>query len=279
MAEVLRRLRSLGRSPLQGGDSRPLRYTVFENQRLLNTLAYHWSRRAVERRTVAEQTIDDVLTTVLDDQPGWPPYRVRALQLRPEFEGFVRFLAERQPETVLELGLFLGGTLYVWARAIDSTDRIVSVDQPVWNERTHLRRAEFYPTFSETARIDILYGNSHAESTYQEAANRFDESVDFLFVDGDHTYNGVKEDFTMYRRLIDDDGIIAFHDIKRHARNREEKQARLREVDDLAEEYVTIGEPEWGVSEFWDEVRSEYDTREFLTHPKQMGAGIGVVEM
>lgn len=275
----IRRLLSLCQSSLRSGNNRPLRFSLFEEQRLLNTLAYHWSWRALERRKVAEQTLDDVLTTVLDEQPGWPPYRVKALQLRPEFETFVRFLDKQQPLTVLELGLFLGGTLYVWARGIDSTDRLVSVDQPVWNECTHSRRAAVYPTFSETARIDILYGNSHKERTYEEVTDRFDGDVDFLFVDGDHTYNGVNEDFTMYRRLVDDDGIIAFHDIKRHARDRQEKQARLREVDDLAEEYVTIGEPEWGVSEFWEDVQSEYDTREFLTHPKQMGAGIGVIEL
>lgn len=279
MAGVIRRLQYWCRAALDAGNGRPPVYSLFEEQRLLNTLAYHWSRRAVDRRKAVEKTVDDVLMTVLEEHPGWPPYRVRALQLGPEFEAFVQFLAERQPQTVLELGLFLGGTLYVWTRGIDSTERLVSVDQPVWNESTHSRRAEFYPTFSDTASIDILYGDSHAECTYQEVAESFDESVDFLFVDGDHTYDGVKEDFTMYRRLVDDDGIIAFHDIKRHAETQAEKQARLREVDSLAEHHVTIGEPEWGVSEFWNEVRMEYETREFLTHPEQMGAGIGVIDL
>lgn len=279
MAGTTRRLRRLCRSTLRSGNGRPLRYSLFEEQRLLNTLAYQWSRSALERRKADEETLDDVLTTVLDEQPGWYPYRVRALQLRPELEAFVRFLTDRQPRTVLELGLFQGGTLYVWARAIDSTDRLVSVDQPVWNDRIHTRRAEFYPTFASSANIDVVYGDSHAERTYEEVADHFEEGVDFLFVDGDHTYDGVEEDFTTYRQLVADDGVIAFHDIKRHARNRGEKRARLRAVDDLAEAHVTVGEPEWGVSAFWEDVRSEYDTREFLTHPEQMGAGIGVIEL
>lgn len=279
MAETIQRLRRLYRSTLQSGNDRPFRYSLFEERQLLNTLSYHWSRNALERRKADEETPGDVLTTVIDEQPGLPPYRVRALQLRPEFDAFVRFLADRQPRTVLELGTFQGGSLYAWARAIDSTERLVSVDQPVWNERTHTRRAELYPTFSERTNIDIVYGNSHAERTYEEVAGRFEEAVDFLFVDGDHTYDGVEEDFTTYRQLVDDDGIIAFHDIKRHARDRGEKRARLRAEDDLAEDHVTIGEAEWGVSAFWEDVRSEYDTQEFLTHPAQMGAGIGVIDL
>ena len=279
MREPMRSLRNLARSSLGSDSDRPLSHTLCENQRLLNTLAYGWSRRAVERRKSAERTLEDVLTTVLDVQPGWPPYRVRALQFRPELEAFVRFVADQQPQTVLELGLFQGGTLYVWTRGIDSIERLVSVDQPVWNDRTHARRAELYPTFSDTASIDIIYGNSHTNRTYEDVVEQFDESVDFLFIDGDHTYDGVKEDFRTYRRVVGDDGLVAFHDIKRHARNREEKQARLRQVDDLEERYVTVGDPEWGVSEFWEEVQSEYDTREFLSHPEQMGAGIGVIEL
>lgn len=252
---------------------------LFENRRSLNALSYRWSQREIARRKREERSLDDVVTTVLDVQPGWPPYRVRALQHRPEFEEFVRYVRDREPETVLEIGLFLGGTLYAWARALPRTRRLVSVDQPVWSEITHRGRSELYPTFSDSAQIDILYGNSHADSTYFEVDDRFDGAVDFLFIDGDHTYDGVSQDFEMYRELVGDDGIVAFHDIKRHAENEDEKRARLRRADDLEEKYVSLGDPEWGVAEFWNEIRDGYDTREFLTHPKQMGAGIGVIEL
>ena len=202
-----------------------------------------------------------------------------ALQLHEELEKLVRFLAERDPETVLEIGTLQGGTLYVWARALGSTRHVVSVDKPFWNRLTLRRRSEFYPTFSAATQIDVVYGNSHAESTYDEVVELVGDDVDFLFVDGDHTCEGVAQDFEMYRQLVGDDGLVAFHDIKRHAKDREEKAARLGQVDDLREEHVTVGEPEWGVSTFWTGIRDEYDTREFLTHPKQMGAGIGVVEL
>ena len=38
--------------------------------------------------------------------------------------------------------------------------------------------------------------------------------LDFLFIDGDHTYEGVKQDFEMYKEFVKPGGWIGFHDIK-----------------------------------------------------------------
>lgn len=255
------------------------RRELFQREGPLNTLAYRRTSRAIERRKAVERCISDVLTTVLDVQPGWDPYRVKALQHREEFEEFTEYVAARNPLTVLEIGLFQGGTSYVWTRGLESTQHVVGVDQPVWNETVHRRRRELYSDFSEDTRLDVVYGDSHAVGTYDQVEELIDDDVDLLFVDGDHTYDGVKEDFRTYRRLLGDGGIVAFHDVRRHARDREEKRARLDRVDDLDEEHVSVGRPAWGVHEFWEEVRAEYDTREFLSHSEQMGMGIGVVEL
>ena len=37
--------------------------------------------------------------------------------------------------------------------------------------------------------------------------------IDFLFIDADHSYKGVKKDFKMYSPLVRLGGIIAFRDI------------------------------------------------------------------
>lgn len=248
-------------------------------QRHLNWLAYRRTEHALRRRKRLERTPGDVLDTVLEHEPGWDPYRVTALQHREELASFVRFLAERDPQTVLEIGTFQGGTLYVWARALGSTRHVVSVDRPVWNEMTHRRRRELYPTFSEDTRIDVLFGDSHEERTYDEVAGSTREDLDLLFVDGDHSYEGVRQDFETYRELVGEDGLVAFHDIRRHARDRAEKDARLRRVETLRKPQVSVGPRRWnGVSRFWEEIRDEYTTHEFLAHPEQMGKGIGVVE-
>lgn len=280
---MIPRLRESATRPWSIG-SRPgeatVRQKLFQKHSLLNTLAYRQTKRAVRRRKSVEQTPSDVLDTVLTYQPGWDPYRVTALQHRDELEDFVSFLRASEPESALEIGTFQGGTLWVWARALGNLRYIACVDKPVWNEMIHQRRRELFPTFSEDVQIDVHFGDSHAEGTYEEVASAVGEDVDFLFIDGDHSYEGVSQDFETYRRLVGDTGIIAFHDIKQHAEDPREKARRLRRNENLREHQVSVGLQRWnGVSTFWEEIRNDYTTREFLSHPKQMGAGIGVVEL
>jgi predicted O-methyltransferase YrrM len=40
--------------------------------------------------------------------------------------------------------------------------------------------------------------------------------IDFLMIDGDHRYEGVKSDFLLYSCLMKEGGLIAFHDILLH---------------------------------------------------------------
>lgn len=39
-----------------------------------------------------------------------------------------------------------------------------------------------------------------------------DESIDFIFIDGDHTYEAVKRDYELYAPKIKSGGLIFFHD-------------------------------------------------------------------
>jgi predicted O-methyltransferase YrrM len=48
--------------------------------------------------------------------------------------------------------------------------------------------------------------------TSSEAASSWSKAIDFLFIDGDHTYAGVKSDFELFQRWVKPEGVIAFHD-------------------------------------------------------------------
>ncbi len=54
------------------------------------------------------------------------------------------------------------------------------------------------------------------KSTSEEAYYNFfvlqDIKIDVLFIDGDHSYEGVKLDFDLYSNIISDKGIIIIHD-------------------------------------------------------------------
>jgi hypothetical protein len=41
---------------------------------------------------------------------------------------------------------------------------------------------------------------------------RQDIKIDFLFIDGDHSYEGVKKDFELYSTILSEKGIIMLHD-------------------------------------------------------------------
>jgi predicted O-methyltransferase YrrM len=55
-------------------------------------------------------------------------------------------------------------------------------------------------------------GDSHTDSMYNNIKN-LNMKFDLIFIDGDHTYLGVKNDFIKYKEFLNNDGIIAFHDI------------------------------------------------------------------
>ena len=48
--------------------------------------------------------------------------------------------------------------------------------------------------------------------TSKEAVEKIKEPIELIFIDGDHSYEGVKLDFDLYFPKVIDGGIIAFHD-------------------------------------------------------------------
>jgi len=235
---------------------------------------YERAAEDVRSRMEEEDGLEDVLDTVLEVEPG-SPFSVEISQLREEIRGLAKTAAAEKPETVLEIGTLRGGTFYVWSRHLDTAEHLVSLDLP--GRDLKQRRDELLDEFAPSKEVDVVRGNSHDEETFDEVAETLEDEVDFLFVDGDHTYEGVKDDFERYRKLAADDAVVAFHDIVPHARKKKECKGRLKEYNDLEPRHVAVGNPDWGVSEFWDEIKDDYETKEIVAHPQQLGKGVGVV--
>lgn len=49
-------------------------------------------------------------------------------------------------------------------------------------------------------------------STSCEASSNWSRHIDVLFIDGDHTYDGVRRDFEMFKDWLTDQAIVIFHD-------------------------------------------------------------------
>lgn len=240
---------------------------------LMGEKIYKNSLQSIKTRMKKEEGLDDILDTVLDIKPG-KPFEVEAVQLREEIKDLAELVDNQNPETIMEIGTLRGGTFYIWSRYVDSAEHLVSLDLP--GKGIKKRRDKLLKEFAPSKKVDVIRGNSHSEETLEEVKQRV-EKVDFLLIDGDHTYKGVKEDFEMYKDLVAEGGIIAFHDIVPHASNRKEYKERLESSDEIKEKHVAVGSPNWGVAEFWEEIEGDYETEEFIAHPDQQGKGIGVI--
>jgi predicted O-methyltransferase YrrM len=119
-------------------------------------------------------------------------------------------------ERVIEIGGHRGGTAAMFCSFIEGT--VLSIDKPdgEWGgigydqaaKRNELLHEKYCPKF-----IGLL-ADSHSPRTSDDVHRVFSyESVDLLFIDGDHSYIGVQQDYGQYERFVRSGGVIAFHDI------------------------------------------------------------------
>jgi predicted O-methyltransferase YrrM len=101
-------------------------------------------------------------------------------------------------------------------------------------------------------RVTCLWQDSHDPATVSAVCDALDGPLDLLFLDGDHSADGVARDFALYEPLVRSGGLIAFHDIDAHATG--------------------------GVPAFWRETRDRYEHIEIVDrrHAPQ-GLGIGIL--
>jgi len=231
----------------------------------------------------AEEGLEDILDTVLDVKPGYSPYEVFTMQLRDEIKILTNLVEKERPQSVLEIGTAKGGSFYIWSRHLDSVDRLISLDLPGgrFGGGYDEQKTEIFREFSPSKKMDFVRADSHQSSTYNKVSDLVDGGIDFLFIDGDHTYEGVKQDFEMYGELVSEGGIIALHDIATHPNDEEVVKRRRQNVEDIEERHLLWGEghPDCNVDQFWTELVEEYDTEEIISHPKQTWAGIGVIRL
>jgi len=81
-------------------------------------------------------------------------------------------------------------------------------------------------------------------------AQEFDKEIDLLFVDGVHSYNGVKNDINWFKGHMADGGVVIFHDYYLYRNTvgkaideakEEGKIEKIEIVDSLYKESVRTG--------------------------------------
>jgi len=182
---------------------------------------------------------------------------VTAIQRREELLELLRRVGDLRPHRLCEIGTSSGGTLYMLTRVAHESATIVSIDISI---PMHTGRAR-----AKLARrgqsLRSLEGDSHDSAMVERLRRELAGGpLDFLLIDGDHSYAGVKSDFELYAPLVRPGGLIALHDICSDA-----------------------GEPGGPISgdvpKFWAELREVHETEEIIAGAHGEGLGIGLVHI
>ena len=166
-------------------------------------------------------------------------------QYAVEFEQLLDIFRLKEPMNILEIGVHHGGTLWHWINEAPDYARIVAVDN--YHINSHL--------YSDWLTRPLHLVKVHGDSTALETTDKIidDGPYDFVFIDGGHDFKTVNSDWATVQAALNENAIVAFHDILPH--------------------------PHSEVSKLWDWIKKLelYKTQELISDPNQTGCGIGVV--
>lgn len=141
--------------------------------------------------------------------------KVLTAQIDWELKELVRIYEEAGPLHVLEIGSQFGGTLWYWLQSAVNGATVVNID--ILQNMTDADKARLPGEWALWAREGVnqhtLIGRSDDKSIKDQALEYLDWSIDFLFIDAVHTYEGAKSDFESYGPWVSPGGIIALHDL------------------------------------------------------------------
>lgn len=178
---------------------------------------------------------------------------VSSMQIPSEITRLAKVVDELKPKLSMEIGTAHGGTLLVWSQL--TSEEVIACDiNNMSNQGCLFSR---FPPPQSKCKITLISGDSHSARLRNEVELALnDRKLDFLYIDGDHTAEGVCADYENFRTLVRPGGIIAFHDIV-------EKQSI----------------PTNQVGIFWQRLKCVAQVEEIIDNPNQVGYGIGILRV
>lgn len=132
----------------------------------------------------------------------------------------------RQDVVLCEIGSWLGKSSYVLARALDGKPNSVlycidpfdgsgdTLSQPTYNNaRAHSSKSLLDQFTENMQRFGTLDRICIIPSSSQQANETFSRQIDLLFIDGNHDYEAVRDDFLLWSPRVRPGGWIVFHDV------------------------------------------------------------------
>lgn len=115
-------------------------------------------------------------------------------------------------KTIVEIGSYYGASANCLAYGIGSRDGKIHAVDTFENTATSDGHANIYDMFCVNTRANKDKIVPHRGWSVQ-VAHEFAEPIDMLFVDGDHSWNGVLNDMCAWLPKIRSDAVLAMHDV------------------------------------------------------------------
>jgi hypothetical protein len=211
--------------------------------------------KTIDFKNISQEDLETILPTlgmndecthqmpgILLDYFGWG---LKFWQYPNQLSKLIKFISTLNIDSYTEIGCRWGGTFVI-------INEVLKQQNPYLKSWACdlIDKSEVLNEYSNYSPFTYIKNNSHSE----DFASIFPKNIDFIFIDGDHSYEGVKEDYEMMLKF--NPRYMMFHDI-------------------LC--------PDMGVYQFWNEIKTQYKHYEFtdqydITNNKGL-LGIGVIEL
>jgi hypothetical protein len=183
-------------------------------------------------------------------------------QILEEFEELLKEFSNLKVTNFIEIGSLYGWTLQHFIHYSEEGSTALSIDLPVrhfvgsndWRvEKQEYSYKTVWPYWAKQkkCKLHLIPDSSQKIETLTKTKEIFKDCfVDFVFIDGDHRYEAIKNDYLWYSSLVRKGGIVAFHDIAENE--------------------------EGGGHKFWNEIKNNFKHKEILLSDKKE-KGIGVL--
>lgn len=139
--------------------------------------------------------------------------------------------------TYIEIGCYAGGSACLILQRPNTDVISIDIGHPIEPEIVYKNVNELN---IHNNNFNYIKSNSRSQETV-DLLNNFITSADILFIDGDHSYDAVISDFTMYSHFVTKGGYIVFDDYNDEVHSPEVKVAVNSLIKTLPSNYEIIG--------------------------------------
>ena len=136
-----------------------------------------------------------------------------------ELEELVNYLHNHGRQflkSVVEIGTFKGGTLWMFSQLAAEGATIVSIDLPggdFGGGSTEIELGWIKDSLRKDQKSHFIRKSSQELSTKDELVDILgNQKIDLLFIDGDHSYEGVQKDTRVATSKVKNGGVLVFND-------------------------------------------------------------------